>query len=190
LNCQRHQRCPIPLLRTLRLDLLPATLASLRAELESREALAQALGVEVPETWPPPLYEQDSIHSTLTRLAAHPDEADWGFYYLALRRDGAPPLLLGAGGFKGAPDAAGTVEIGYSVLPEHQRQGYATEAVGGWVQFAFASERVARIIGQTLPSLGPSIRVLERAGFRFAGLGEDPHAPPGEPVLQYELPRP
>ncbi|HZF10979.1 MAG TPA: GNAT family protein [Thermoanaerobaculia bacterium] len=74
--------------------------------------------------------------------------------------------------------------------PEHQRQGYATEAVGGRVQFAFASERVARVIAHILTSLGPSIRVLERAGFRYAGLGEDPHAPPGEQVVRYELPRP
>ena len=31
---------------------------------------------------------------------------------------------------------------------------------------------------------------LERAGFRYAGLGEDPDAPPGEQVVRYELPRP
>jgi len=151
--------------------------------------LTQALGVEVPETWPPPLYDQDAIQYTLRGLEAHPADADWGFYYLA-RRDGAHSLLVGAGGFKGAPDAEGTVEVGYSVLPEHQRQGYATEAVGGWVRFAFESERVARVIAHTLASLGPSIRVLERTGFRYAGLGEDPNAPLGEQVVRYELPRP
>jgi [ribosomal protein S5]-alanine N-acetyltransferase len=152
--------------------------------------LAGALGLEVPPAWPPEFYDRDAIHYTLTWLEAHPADADWGFYYLALRRDGAPSLLVGAGGFKGAPDPEGTVEVGYSVLPEHQRQGYATEAVDCWVRFAFASERVERVIAHTLTSLQPSIRVLERSGFRYAGLAEDPDAPPGEQVVRYELPRP
>jgi RimJ/RimL family protein N-acetyltransferase len=121
----------------------------------------------------------------------HPEDGDWSLYYLIRRATpGTTPLLIGAGGFKAAPDPEGTVEVGYSVLPEHQRQGYATEAVKGWLQFAFASPRVARVIGQTLVSLHPSIRVLERAGFRFAGLGEDPGAPPGEQVICYECVRP
>jgi ribosomal-protein-alanine N-acetyltransferase len=170
--------------------LLLATADSLHAELGSHQALARALGLEVPPTWPPEFYDSDAIHYTLTWLEAHPADADWGFYYLALRRDDAPSLLVGASGFKGAPDAEGTVEVGYSLLPEHQHRGYATEAVGGLVRFAFADERVARVIAQTLTSLPPSIRVLERAGFRYAGLGEDPDAPPGEQVVRYELPRP
>jgi hypothetical protein len=37
-----------------------------------------------------------------------------------------------SGGFKGIPEAQGIVEIGYSILSQQQRQGYATEAVLGW----------------------------------------------------------
>lgn len=181
----------MPHLLTPRLELLPATVNHLSAELEGNDALAQALAVEVPASWPPELFDKDGIGYMLTWLLAHPADADWGLYYLVRR---ATPdtarLLIGAGGFKGAPDADGTVEIGYSVLPEHQRQGYATEAVSGWVRFAFASGRVMRVVGQTLPSLQPSIRVLERAGFRFVGTGHDPHAPAGEQVIRYELLRP
>jgi RimJ/RimL family protein N-acetyltransferase len=147
--------------------------------------------VEVPASWPPELFDEDGVRYMLTWLLDHPADSDWGLYYLVRRATpDTSPTLIGAGGFKGAPDAEGTVEIGYSVLPEHQRQGYATEAVEGWVRFAFASGRVTRVVGQTLRSLQPSIRVLERAGFRFAGAGEDPHAPAGEQVIRYELRRP
>lgn len=96
-------------------------------------------------------------------------------------------MLIGAGGFKGAPDPTGNVEVGYSVLVEHQRQGYASEALAGWIGFAFASGRVARVIGQTLASMSASIRVLERAGFRHVGGGCDAGAPAGEQVVRYEL---
>lgn len=180
----------MPILSTPRLHLLPATVTHLRAELEGREALSRALAMEVPSTWPPALYDEAAIRYTLSELVADPEQADWRFYYLVRRaRLTRAAALVGAGGFKGPPDAYGAVEIGYSVLPEHQRRGYATEAVGGWVGFAFECPLVTRVTAQTLLTLPASIRVLERAGFSFAGAGDDPHAPEGEPVVRYELSR-
>ena len=179
----------MPILQTARLDLIPATAVHLRAELESPSTLARALGIDVPASWPPEFYDEDAIRFTLKAVVANPAAADWGFYYLARRIPSDGRCLIGAGGFKGEPDADGMVEIGYSILPEHQRQGYATEAVVEWVRFAFESPHVAMVIGQTLASIVPSIRVLERAGFRPAGTGHDPGAPEGEQVLRYELSR-
>ena len=175
------------LLATQHLDLIPASDAALGAELESPAALAAVHDVEVPPDWPPPLYDADAVRFALDWLAAHPGLAEWGFHYMVRR--GPQPTLIGAGGFKGGPDAQGTVEVGYSVVPAHQRHGYATEAVEAWVRFAFADPRVAVVVGQTLPSLGPSIRVLEKAGFLCAGGGYDPHAPEGAEVVRYELSR-
>ena len=178
------------MIETPRLYLIPATEMHLRAELESLAAISQALGVEVPRTWPPELYDEDGVCYNLARVLEHPAQAGWGFYYVVRHPVGsAPPLLIGGGGFKGAPDNAGSVEIGYSIVSEHQRCGYATEAVRAWVQFAFASPDVHLVVGQTLPHLIPSIGVLEKAGFRFAGEGEDPHVPAGERVVRYELAR-
>jgi len=39
------------------------------AELEGREALARALAVDVPESWPPELYDAAAIRYTLAELA-------------------------------------------------------------------------------------------------------------------------
>jgi len=188
----------MPRLQTPRLDLIPGTVTYLRAELEGPEALAAALGVDVPASWPPQFYDAEAVRYTLDSLLTHPNATDWGFYYLVRRQEARPsaqgahiarPTLVGAGGFRGAPNDQGMVEVGYSVVVEHQRRGYATEVVEGWLRFAFDDPRVAMVIAHTLPSLAPSIGVLERAGFRFAGAGHDPHAPAGAEVLRYELSR-
>ncbi|HEV3141207.1 MAG TPA: GNAT family protein [Vicinamibacterales bacterium] len=178
------------MIRTPRLDLLVAREAQLRAELESRDALAASLHCDVPSSWPPEFYDADAVNYSLRWLLDHPSEDDWGFYYVLERASaGARPVLVGAGGFKGPPDPDGLVELGYSIVPERRRRGYATEATRGLLAFAFASPRVMTVIGQTLPSLVGSIGVLEKAGFEFVGAGDDPHAPPGEQVIRYAITR-
>ncbi|HYM25491.1 MAG TPA: GNAT family N-acetyltransferase [Vicinamibacterales bacterium] len=177
------------MIRTPRLDLALAKEKQLRAELEGRAALAAALRCDVPDGWPPEFYDADAVNYSLNWLLKHPSDAEWGFYYFLERISGARPVLVGAGGFKGAPDADGLVELGYSIVPERRRRGYATEAVRGMLAFAFADARVRTVIGQTLPSLPGSIGVLEKAGFRFTGAGHDPDAPPGEQVIRYAIAR-
>ena len=73
-------------------------------------------------------------------------------------------ILLAAGGFKGPPQD-GTVEIGYSVLPRFQGQGYAAEMVHGLVDWAFRQPGVSRIAAETVEDNLPSMRLLRRLGF-------------------------
>ena len=119
-------------------------------------------------------------------MAEHPGEHDWGFYFVTLRNGDRLRTLVGAGGFRGGADANGRVEVGYALLPEFQHRGYATEAVHAWLDFAFADLRVHAVTAQTLASLTPSLRVLDRCGFTFAGAGTDTDIPEGEQVVRYE----
>ena len=160
-------------IETNRLDLIAATEGMVRAELEDRARLASLLGAEVPADWPPPLNDADSMRWVLNVMRATPAIEGWITWYFLLRRDGAAPLAIGNGGFKGVPAADGTVEIGYSVREENQRQGYASEAVDALVEWAFSHAFVTRVIAHTLPVLAPSIRVLEKNGFAFLGDGEE-----------------
>ena len=75
------------------------------------------------------------------------------------------------------------MEVGYSLLEAFQKRGFATEAMRALIDRAFSMPDVNMVIAQTLPELTPSIRVLERLGFRFAGLGAE------EGAIRYELPR-
>jgi RimJ/RimL family protein N-acetyltransferase len=176
----------MPTLRTPRLLLIPATPATLAAELVSAAALGESLGVAVSESWPPELYDADAVRWTLNALEGGcPPE--WCLHYFAEYGEGAGQTrLIGVGGFRGEPTADGVVEIGYGIVPESRRRGYAREAVDGFVGWAFDDSRISRVIAHTLPHLAPSIGVLTSAGFTYVG----PDADAGEPdAVQYELSR-
>ena len=170
--------------------LVPGSERDLHAALKGRAALAKALGVDVPNEWPPQFYDEDAVRYTLDALRQIPNHGGWTFYYLLLHATAERrATAIGTAGFKAAPDEQGEVELGYGVLPSYQRQGYATEAVHGMTAFAFANPRVHTVVGQTLPSLIPSIGVLEKAGFQFDGEGSDPQVPADQRVLRYVLTR-
>lgn len=66
--------------------------------------------------------------------------------------------------FKGLePD--GTVEIGYGISEEFQRQGYATEAVRETVAWALRDPEVSAVEAETEETNAASLRVLEKCGF-------------------------
>lgn len=177
------------ILRTSRLLLLQATPHALEAELDSREALGAALSVEVPDGWPPELYDADAVRWTIAWMAEHPEEIAWSLYYVA---EAAPidsskrPRLVGVAGYKGGPDIQGVVEIGYGIVAERRRRGFASEAVRALIAHAFLDPRVATVTAHTLPELIPSIGVLRATGFAYDGAGNDPHEPT---AIRYVLPR-
>ena len=108
----------MPTLQTSRLALVPATATHLQAELVSRAALGAALNAEVPTSWPPELYDEDAVRYFLSRVLEHPEQSGWGSHYVVRCPTALEmPLLIGAGGFKGAPDEAESIEVGYAVGP-------------------------------------------------------------------------
>ena len=158
------------LLRSPRLKLIAATASLIEKDIAGRGCLAEALGLEVPESWPPDLYGPRAMQFALTQLG-DASEQGWSFWYLATSDD--PCELTGVCGFKGRPDEQGSVEIGYSILKRFQRMGYATEAVIKLVGWAFSHYNVNEVCAETLPHLTQSIRVLEKNGFVRTGAGSE-----------------
>ncbi len=177
----QYHRIAIP---TARLVLVAVTMDMQQAELDDRDRFASRLDADVPGDWPPPLSDEASMHWTLNYLREHPQNEGWAKWYFLLSRPGARPILIGNGGFAGAPSGDGTVEVGYSIVEPYQRQGFAPEAVRGLIAWAFTHAHVTRLIAHTLPDLRPSIRVLEKCGFHFVGDGSE------EGTVRYELFRP
>jgi len=164
---------------TARLRLMPLTLAYATSAIDDRATLARETGAEVPPSWPPELWDQDAQNWTCRILEDDPG-TDWVSRCIVTRDPAA--VVCGVVGIA-APDTDGRVIIGYGVLPEFRRRGYAAEALGGLVAWAFEDPRVRVIFGDTYPNLVASIRTMERNGFRFAGAGTD------EGTIRYELRR-
>lgn len=158
---------------TDRLRLVAGTKVLAAAEIEDRVEFAQLLGALVPETWPP-----DNLRDVLGYFyGLHKEHLEWEGWlaWYAIRIDNDYPILCGSIGFKGPPDKRGMVEIGYSVLPEFQRQGLATEMVAGIIQWAKHQPEVRQIEAETNINVKASIRVLEKNGFICVGVGLEPN---------------
>ncbi len=162
------------LILTERLALVPATAQLTRAALDGNDALAARLRAVVPPTWPPELLDPPSLQFTLDRLAEGPEQAEWWLHFVLLLGGEARRTLIGSAGYKGPPSIDGTVEVGYGIVRDYQRQGYASEVVRGLLAHAFAQPSVRRVIAETLPELAPSIGVLHKCGFRLVGAGSEP----------------
>ena len=67
-------------------------------------------------------------------------------------------------------ERAGTATIAYWVLPEHQGEGYCTEATGLLCEYAFAERRLNKLRADVLATNDGSRRVLEKLGFVEEGL--------------------
>lgn len=154
-------------LRTARLLLVPADLEELRVKFDG------------PDGTPPGVSPQwiDKL-----RAASGPDP--WEFGYTVLLAESQQPI--GGVSFKGAPGPDGVVEIAYGIDEEFRLRGYATEAAGALVTFAFADPRVRVVCAHTLPGAVASGRVLAKCGFTRVGDVVDPE---DGPVWRFEQAR-
>ncbi len=123
------------------------------------------LQAHLPDDWSTPDL-RDYLPLYARQLAADPTLLGWGIW-LMVKQSG--PTVIGDAGFKGQPDADGTIEIGYSVFPAYRRQGYAWEAVRALVDWAFAQRGVMHISAECETGNVASIRILEKLGMRCQG---------------------
>jgi RimJ/RimL family protein N-acetyltransferase len=167
---------------TERLELIPATADLCEAEAQGPEAVGRALGVRVPASWPPPVFEPDDVERLRRQLERDPANHAWTLYYLVLPAavTAEPRELVGIAGYAGPPSAEGVVGIGYAIAAEYQRRGYATEAVRALLSRAFAHAEVAAVTATTYATLEPSIGVLRKSGFALVG------QEPASGLLRYE----
>jgi RimJ/RimL family protein N-acetyltransferase len=109
----------------------------------------------------------------LKDLQADPDYLPWSLRVMALK-----PSLRFAGhfNFHSKPNAdylkelaPGAVEMGYFVLPEFRRQGFAEEAALGMMDWAARIHNVARFVVSISPDNAPSVAMARKLGFARIG---------------------
>jgi RimJ/RimL family protein N-acetyltransferase len=173
----------LPMIFTQRLDLVEASPDHVRAAIHDPAQLGVLLHAQIARGWPPELLDVKALEWTLRWLENPTNDHSFGLYWMVLRESASLRTLVGVAGFKGMPSEDGTVELGYGVVAEYQRRGYATETVRAFLAHAFASPKVTRVIAETLPGLAASIGVLEKCGFTFIGDGSEAG------VIRYEIKR-
>jgi [ribosomal protein S5]-alanine N-acetyltransferase len=140
------------------IELVAPDLALLQASIDDPEALGRVLGADVAQGWSG---FPEALRRTRDAIAADPDSVRWGTRLFLFRE---PRTLIGWGGFKGAP-RYGEVELGYEIAPDWRGRGLATAAVRELLREAFGAPEVGTVIAHTEAKPGPSVRVLEKAGF-------------------------
>lgn len=163
----------IEIVRTQRLKLVASTLSLLRAEVGDRQRFAGMIGARVPENWPPEILE-DALPFFVSLMEEHPDWVGWLGWYAIEISAGGNATLVGSIGYKGPPDSSGAIEMGYSVLPQFQRRGYAVEMAAGLIDWARSTRQVRKVLAQTTDDNLGSRGVLSRLGFVPCGPGTDP----------------
>lgn len=103
----------------------------------------------------------------LDQIAADPGHARW-MARQAVLGDGG--LVIGHCGFHGPPDAAGMVEIGYSIAPEFRRRGYARAMLAALLRRAAADPSVTTVRAAIRPDNVASLATI--SGFGFVEVGE------------------
>ena len=173
----------IGLIASPRLELMSATPELVLAALAGAGELGALLDAQVPQTWPHEYLNTAAFEFFLGRLRQDQRQAGWWLRFVVLSAADGTRTLIGSAGYKGPPTPDGTLEIGYGIVSDQRRRGYATEVAQALVEQAFALRAVRRVIARTLPELAASIGVLERCGFRL--IGGDSRAGP----LRFELSR-
>ena len=160
-------------IQTARLDLVPVTAESIRCQVGFGPRMYSDLGseikAEIPAEWPPENWEPHVLDYLLNLIAEDPEASGWCRYLLL--RHPAGRTLIGTFGCAFPKADTREAELGYGLLPQWQRQGFAAEAVLAMIPWLRSQRPIRAFIAQTFPYLRGSIRVLEKCGFHPAGAG-------------------
>ena len=152
----------VPRVLTDRLELKSLTSRAAAALSDDRTETSRLLGASLPDAWP----EANVLGLLALRPPASEEAERFGVWVVIERESGS---VVGDIGFKGPPDDTGTIEIGYSIVADWRRRGYAKEAAAGLVGWALTQPDVRTIVAATDPGNEPSMRTLEAVGFHRTG---------------------
>lgn len=162
---------PPLMIQTDRLSLIACDLAHYDAMLDGDDALGRLTGLAVEPDWTGGFDAAVLAGRLRPALANDPARLPWWARLFVHRAD---RRLIGFGGYKGAPDAEGRVEIGYALAPAYRGAGLARETAAALAHAAFAAPGVNAVIAHTLPEHNASTAVLEAIGLRRDGIVQNP----------------
>lgn len=149
----------MPQAATERLKITTFELEMIKALLEGSEQLAKMVPYQVPAEYPMDVYKQFFPYK-IERFTEHPEENIWEG--LIIHKE--TKTVIGDIGYKGGPNDKGEINLGYSILPRFQGNGYASEAAAAMVRWGLNQPGVRKVTATCSLENVASIRVLQKAG--------------------------
>ncbi|MDH5018836.1 GNAT family N-acetyltransferase [Halobacterium rubrum] len=127
-----------------------------------------------------PLTDTD-VH-TIDDVAELVDDADQHFLVCEKPDGDEAPTRVGVVAFTWTSEPPKSGDMMYWVLPEHQGNGYVTEATELFLDYAFRECGYHKVTARALETNAASIAVLEKLGFQREGTLRDDHFVDGDLV--------
>jgi RimJ/RimL family protein N-acetyltransferase len=160
----------VPPILTDRLDLVSMPRDLIEALLHRRLDDARSLAsFSIPDGW---LSTDDNhwLEIRLNDITSSPEHHPWLLRAMVDRETSA---MVGHISFHGPPQE-GSAELGYTVLEQHRRQGYAEEAIRGMMRWASEVHHRHIFRLSIAPDNGPSLNLAAKLGFTKTGEQIDP----------------
>jgi RimJ/RimL family protein N-acetyltransferase len=132
--------------------------------------------------------DEAGIRAEIEEMAGRSPGESGGWVQLSLE-DRKSGRLVGDVGLAAAGGESGVIKVGYTIAPAFQGQGYATEAVGALVAYAFDVLNADVVRAYADAKNHPSIRVAERIGMRLIERFERSHGDESWVGVRYEVRR-
>ncbi|AIQ60082.1 GNAT family N-acetyltransferase [Paenibacillus borealis] len=151
------------IIETKRLRLVPMTYDFVRKIIGHDHSAYELLGAVRTDTWPEKADIKDILPMILGNLADHPVPDGFDAWLFISKENHS---VVGDGGFKGAPDEHGVIDIGYAIIEAQREKGYASEAVPALLEWGLAQHGVNAVTADCLEDNLPSIKVLSKLGMQ------------------------
>lgn len=149
-------------LLTKRLILMPFTLQMCKNLLNNNYTDLTTMGLKKGKSWP-----DHDVLETLPKIINNLSkvESPTGFEsWMVIKKDTLE--IIGDLGFKGFNFEENNIDIGYGIIKEERRKGYAEEAVKEIINWALANEDVKEITAKCLTVNTSSIILLTKFNFK------------------------
>jgi Acetyltransferases, including N-acetylases of ribosomal proteins len=108
---------------------------------------------------------KDAIDNDLLPNLSDPTK-DSRFYTMWIIIEKSENTIIGGICFHGEPDENKILEVGYGIDTNYSNKGYATEAVGGLINWLKVNNGANALLAETERTNYSSIKVLQKNGFK------------------------